>query len=168
MRAALAMRPEGGVRRNAARSGSPKRESDDITAASGDEGARADVDVALSLARNAVAPFVCRGGSGPSVRHRSRWYTPCHTMPTKLPRIAVVRDAALDQALASVRELIGSDRPAAAQVHDLAVKGAEALIADAEHRRRLRLELNDMAASEDPPWDREVLRDIDRLGWGHT
>ncbi len=98
----------------------------------------------------------------------SRWYTPCHTMPTKLPRIAVVRDAALDQALASVRELIGSDRPAAAQVHDLAVKGAEALIADAEHRRRLRLELNDMAISEDPPWDREVLRDIDRLGWGHT
>lgn len=89
-------------------------------------------------------------------------------MPTKLPRIAVVRDAALEQALASVRELTGSDRPAAAQVHDLAVKGAEALIADAEHRRRLRLELNDMAISEDPPWDREVLRDIDRLGWGHT
>jgi hypothetical protein len=56
MRAALAMRPEGGVRRNAARSGSPKRESDDITAASGEEGARADVDVALSLARNAGSP----------------------------------------------------------------------------------------------------------------
>ena len=48
------------------------------------------------------------------------------------------------------------------------MKGAEALIADAEHRRRLRLELNDMAISEDPPWDREVLRDIDGLGWGHT
>jgi hypothetical protein len=88
-------------------------------------------------------------------------------MPTKLPRIAVVPDTELDQALASIRELIGSDRPAAAQVHDLAVKGAEALIADAEHRRRLRLELNDMAISEQPPWDREVLREIDRLGWGH-
>lgn len=86
-------------------------------------------------------------------------------MPTKLRRIAVVRDTALDQALASVRELIGSERPAAAQVHDLAVMGAEALIADTEHRRRLRLELNDMAISEDPPWDRGVLRDIDKLGW---
>ncbi len=88
-------------------------------------------------------------------------------MPTKLPRIAVVRDTALDEALASVRGLNGGERPAAAQVHDLAVMGAQALLADSEHRRRLRLELIDMANSDDPPWDPEVLRDIDRLAWGH-
>jgi hypothetical protein len=88
-------------------------------------------------------------------------------MPTTLPRIAVVRDAALDEALDSVRHLLGADRPAAAQVHDLALKGAEALLADSERRRRLRLELHEMAKSENPPWDPEVLRDIDRLGWGH-
>lgn len=87
-------------------------------------------------------------------------------MPTKLPRIAVVRDAELDAALASVHDLLPADESAAARVHDLAVAGAAALRADAERRLQLRLELADMAASETPPWDPEVLADIDALAWG--
>lgn len=76
----------------------------------------------------------------------------CHTVPTKLTRIAVVRDAVLEAALDSMPGLNGGERPAAAQVHDLALMG---------------LELDDMACSENPPWDLEVRRDIDRLVWGH-
>ena len=86
-------------------------------------------------------------------------------MPTKLARIAVMRDRQLEEALESVRELMPPDSSAAALVHDLAVRGAEALRTDAEHRRRLRLELADMAESKSPPWDPAVLADIDRLAW---
>ena len=87
-------------------------------------------------------------------------------MPTKLPRIAVVRDAELEQALASVRELLPADAPAAAVVHDLAITGAAALRADVERRRRLRMELAEMAASERPPWDPDILANIDETAWG--
>lgn len=87
-------------------------------------------------------------------------------MPTKLPRIAVVKDRQLEEALESVRDLLSPEASAAAQLHDLAVRGAQALRSDAEHRRRLRLELSDMTDRELSPWDPAVLADIDRLGWG--
>jgi hypothetical protein len=95
-----------------------------------------------------------------------QWYTRCHSMPTKLTRIAVIKDRQLEEALDSVRELMPANASAAALVHDLAVRGAEGLRTDAERRRRLRLELADLAESDAPPWDPAVLADIDRLAWG--
>lgn len=49
-------------------------------------------------------------------------------MPTKHRRIAVIRDAELDEALSRTAPLLGEDRPAAARVHALAVRGARALL----------------------------------------
>ena len=48
-------------------------------------------------------------------------------MPTKHERIGVVKDAALSQALDSVVPFLGSTTPAATVVHDLAIRGAQAL-----------------------------------------
>jgi hypothetical protein len=53
-------------------------------------------------------------------------------MPTKHPRIPVTKDPALAEALARVERYFDG-APAARIVHDLAIKGAEALV---EEQRR--------------------------------
>jgi hypothetical protein len=84
-------------------------------------------------------------------------------MPTKYERIGVVRDEALSDALESVAPIVGRDAAAASVVHDLAIRGAQALRADEERRRELLQELADWSTSDAPPWDREVLARIDEL-----
>lgn len=59
-------------------------------------------------------------------------------MPTKHPRIAVTKDDELAEALANVERLFDG-APAAAIVHDLAVRGADAML-DADSRRRKAIE----------------------------
>ena len=86
-------------------------------------------------------------------------------MPTHWKRIAVTEDPELSEALSRVAPFY----PGIAQarlVHDLAVKGAEAV--EDERRRSAQLIEELIAISTDPngPLDREVLKRIDELAWG--
>lgn len=85
-------------------------------------------------------------------------------MPTKHERISVVKDPELAAAIDAARRVPGAERrPAATILRDLALQGAAAQQADEEHRRRLRFAFNEMWRSDDPPFDRDVLADIDEL-----
>jgi hypothetical protein len=87
-------------------------------------------------------------------------------MPTKHERIGVVKDEALIQALESVAPLLGMATPAATRVHDLAIRGAQAVRDDHARRDELLGELAAWSTSEHPPWDRDVLARIDDLTVG--
>ena len=86
-------------------------------------------------------------------------------MPTHWKRIAVTQDPELAEALKRVAPFYPDVAPARL-VHDLAVKGAEAV----EEERRQSEEAIErlIALSTDPngPIDREVLARIDELAWG--
>jgi hypothetical protein len=84
-------------------------------------------------------------------------------MPTKHERIGVVKDRPLADALESVAPFVGADTPAATLVHDLAIRGAQALRAAEELRRERLRELAEWSTSENPPWDADVLARIDEL-----
>jgi hypothetical protein len=60
----------------------------------------------------------------PEVLHH-RWYT--NSMPTKHPRIAVVRDPELDAALERAAQVLGEKHSAAALLRKLALLGAQSL-----------------------------------------
>ncbi len=85
-------------------------------------------------------------------------------MPTKHQRIAVTRDEELGQALERVEGLFPG-LPVARVVHDLAVRGANAAVAD-EARRREAIE-SLIAWSTDPnsDMDREALLNVKRTAW---
>jgi hypothetical protein len=87
-------------------------------------------------------------------------------MPTKHERIGVVKDAALTSALDSVSAIVGPRTPAATVVHDLAIRGAQALRDDTARRSKLLMELASWSTSDQPPWDPEVLARIDELAAG--
>jgi hypothetical protein len=87
-------------------------------------------------------------------------------MPTKYERIGVIKDEALADALASVESIVGEATPVASVVHDLAVRGAQALREDASRQQGLLHDLARLSTSEAPPWDREVLARIDALTGG--
>lgn len=84
-------------------------------------------------------------------------------MPTKHPRIAVTKDEELADALDRVEALFDG-KPAATIVHDLAVRGAEAVLADEQRRREAIQRLIDWSTG--PDMDRETLARIDELAWG--
>lgn len=79
---------------------------------------------------------------------------------TKDPALA----EALDRAAALARPGIAS----ATLVHDLAIRGAEALLADQQQDAEAIERLVRRTTSIDPGYDRDVLADIDRLGWGQA
>ncbi len=84
-------------------------------------------------------------------------------MPTKHPRIAVTKDEELADALARVETLFDGT-PTATIVHDLAVKGADAVLADEQRRREAIQRLIEWSTG--PDMDRETLLRIDELAWG--
>jgi len=84
-------------------------------------------------------------------------------MPTKHERIGVVKDEALTEALESVASILAPTLPAATMVHDLAIRGAQALRDDAARRTRLLGELAAWSTGDRPPWDPDVLARIDEL-----
>ena len=86
-------------------------------------------------------------------------------MPTAKKRIQVTRDEALEKALQDVERMVGR-RPAAMLVRDLALRGAESLLAERQEREALLEEVAQVSTREDPGFDRAVLADIDRLAWG--
>jgi hypothetical protein len=65
-----------------------------------------------------------------------------------------------------VTPLLGARLPAATLVHDLAIRGAEAVV-QAQRDRAERLEwAADATSRADAPWDPDVLARIDELAWG--
>jgi hypothetical protein len=85
-------------------------------------------------------------------------------MPTRHERIGVIKDEELSAALDSVAALVEAGTPAAALVRDLAIRGARAL-REKEGRRRESIErlVEWSTGVDDPPWDPQVLAQIDDL-----
>jgi hypothetical protein len=86
-------------------------------------------------------------------------------MPTKHERIAVVRDGDLHSALERIAPLVAPGTRPATLVHDLAIRGAEALLAEHDRRQAALRDLADRSVQPDPGFDREVLARIDELAW---
>jgi hypothetical protein len=78
----------------------------------------------------------------------------------------VTKDPALAEALDRAAALVRPGTATATLVHDLAIRGAEALLADHQEDAQAIERLVRRTISIDPGYDREVLADIDRLGWG--
>lgn len=85
-------------------------------------------------------------------------------MPTKHPRINVTKDPELAEAIARSRPLLNG-APEATIVHDLAIRGAEALAADEELRAKAIEELVQLATDPDSELDRDALLDVRRTAW---
>ena len=86
------------------------------------------------------------------------------TIPTRHPRISVTNDPALDEAITRARTWMGR-APDATIVHDLAIRGAEALTREEGRRREALNELADWATDPTSSMDRETLLHIDELAW---
>ena len=94
-------------------------------------------------------------------RHLGVTLTP---VPTKHPRISVVRDAQLDEALQNADRLLGPASPAT-RVRELAIRGAKALDQDGARQA----ELLERAAKRmtTPGWMGGLsLEEIRRGAWG--
>jgi hypothetical protein len=86
-------------------------------------------------------------------------------MPTKHSRIAVIHDEALQAALDRAAALMPADTPTARVVHDLAIRGADALVAEQAGREAGVARIVDWTLRGEPPWDSDVLARVDALGW---
>lgn len=86
-------------------------------------------------------------------------------MPTRFSRIPVTKDQALAEALDRVAPLVEPDRPAASLVHDLAIRGAEAMLAERQRDAEDIERLIERSTSADPGFDVDVARRIDELAW---
>lgn len=86
-------------------------------------------------------------------------------MPTRFSRIPVTKDQALAEALDRVAPLLEPDRPAATLVHDLAIRGAEAVLAERQQASEDIERLIERSTSTDPGFDVDVARRIDELAW---
>jgi len=87
-------------------------------------------------------------------------------MPTRFARIPVTKDSALAEALDRVAPLLEPDRPTASLVHDLAIRGAEAMLAEHQHDTEGIERLIEHSTSTDPGFDVDVAGRIDELAWG--
>lgn len=85
---------------------------------------------------------------------------------TRFDRIPVTKDLALAEALDRVRPLIGAGKPTATLVHDLAIRGADALLEEKQGRAKQLAWVAEVTTSGEPPWDREIMERIDELAWG--
>jgi hypothetical protein len=86
-------------------------------------------------------------------------------VPTRHDRIPVTKDPELAAALDRVAALVPPGTKPATLVHDLAVRGAEAMLAERRADAAAIERLIERTTAEDPGFDRAVLADIDRLGW---
>lgn len=86
------------------------------------------------------------------------------TIPTRHPRISVTNDPALADAISRVRIWMDGV-PDATMVHDLAIRGAEAMAQDEELRREALDRLARWATDPNSSMDRETLLRIDELAW---
>ena len=86
-------------------------------------------------------------------------------MPTKHRRIAVTQDEELSDALVHVAGFFAG-APAATVVHDLAVKGAEALIAERKAEEAALERLIAFSTARKPLIDWDVLEHVEEHAWG--
>lgn len=86
------------------------------------------------------------------------------TVPTRHPRISVTNDPSLDEAITRAR-LWMNGAPDATIVHDLAIRGAEAMAQDEGLRREALERLAEWATDPDSSMDRETLLRVDELAW---
>ncbi len=85
-------------------------------------------------------------------------------MPTKHARISVIRDPELSEALERAERVLGPGAPAS-RVHDLAVRGAQAMEEDHAKREELLQRLLDRMST--PGWmGGMTAEEIDRGAWG--
>lgn len=87
-------------------------------------------------------------------------------MPTKFDRVPVTKDPALAAALERVAPLVGPRTKTATMIHDLAIRGAEALLADRERASEARERLIERSTGSEPGFDRAVLARVDEDAWG--
>lgn len=87
-------------------------------------------------------------------------------MPTRFMRIPVTKDLALAEALDRVAPLVKPDQPTASLVHDLAIRGAEAMLAERQHDAEGIERLIERSTSADPRFDVSVAQRIDEFAWG--
>ena len=86
-------------------------------------------------------------------------------MATKYPRIAITADPELAEAIERVRPLLG-ERDTSKVVRELALRGAESLVEEHDAKRAALERIAEWSTSDNPPFDREVLKRIDELAWG--
>ena len=86
-------------------------------------------------------------------------------MPTRHARIPVTKDPALTEAMDRVAPLIEPSQPAATLVHDLAIRGAEALLAEHGRQADAIERLIERSTSADPGFDVDVAERIDEYAW---
>jgi hypothetical protein len=87
-------------------------------------------------------------------------------MPTRFARIPVTKDLALAEALDRVAPLVAPNQPAATLVHDLAIRGADELLAEHGRQADAIEHMIERSTSTDPGFDVEVAQRIDELAWG--
>lgn len=85
-------------------------------------------------------------------------------MPSRQPRVSVVKDDELREALDSVRRLLPAASSEASLVRELALLGARHALEAEENRQGLLRDLVAMTTSPDWPYMSE--EEIDRLAWG--
>jgi len=85
-------------------------------------------------------------------------------MPTKHPRINVTKDAELAAAISRARPLMIGVAEATI-VHDLAIRGAEALADDVARRREAIEELVALTTDPESELDRETLLHVRQTAW---
>ncbi len=62
--------------------------------------------------------------------------------------------------------LIGAGKPTATLVHDLAIRGADALVQEKRNRTQELAWVAEVTSSPHKLWDPEVAERIDELAWG--
>ena len=85
-------------------------------------------------------------------------------VPTRHPRISVTNDPALDEAITRARIWMNG-APDATIVHDLAIRGAEALAADEDRRRESLDRLARLVTDPGSDLDREALLNVRQTAW---
>lgn len=78
----------------------------------------------------------------------------------------MTKDLALAAALDRVMPLIGAGKPTATLVHDLAIRGADALVQEKRNRTQELAWVAEVTSSPHKLWDPEVAERIDELAWG--
>lgn len=87
-------------------------------------------------------------------------------VPTRFARIPITKDLALADALERVAPLVEPGQPAATLVHDLAIRGAEALLVEHGQNTEAIERMIARSTSTDPGFDVDVAQRIDELAWG--
>lgn len=85
-------------------------------------------------------------------------------VPTRHPRISVTNDPSLDEAITRARIWMNG-APDATIVHDLAIRGADAMAQDEDLRREAFERLARLATDPDSGFDREALLNVRRTAW---